>query len=65
MVCDVVWKEQERDDSSGRPWLNVRPGYLVRPDWRVLVNGRNARFEGGLQTAIHPGDTVSIFPPGR
>jgi molybdopterin converting factor small subunit len=65
MVCDVTWKEQERDDSSGRPWLTVRASYVVRPDWRVLVNGRNARYENGLQTALQPGDTVSIFPPGR
>lgn len=65
MICDIVWKDQMRDDSSGRPWLTVRPGYQVRPDWRVLVNGRNARYEDGLQTVIRPGDTVSIFPPGR
>lgn len=65
MVCDVTWTEQERDDSAGRPWLTVRPSYQVRPDWRILVNGRNARYEGGLQTAVKPGDTISIFPPGR
>jgi molybdopterin converting factor small subunit len=65
MICDVAWNEQERDDSSGRPWLTVRPSYQVRPDWRILVNGRNARYEAGLETAVRPGDTISIFPPGR
>jgi molybdopterin converting factor small subunit len=65
MVCEVVWNENVREDGSGRPWLTVRPGYQVRPDWRVLVNGRNARYTDGLQTALRPGDTVSIFPPGR
>lgn len=65
MVCDVIWNEEERDDSSGRPWLTVRPGYRVRPDWRILINGRNARYEAGLSTPIRQGDAVSIFPPGR
>ncbi|HHY93704.1 MAG TPA: MoaD/ThiS family protein [Firmicutes bacterium] len=29
----------------------------------VLVNGRNIRFLGGLDTVLKAGDTVSIIPP--
>jgi len=29
----------------------------------ILVNGRNMRFLGGMDTALKEGDEVSIFPP--
>ena len=29
----------------------------------ILVNGRNMRFLGGMDTALREGDEVSIFPP--
>jgi molybdopterin synthase sulfur carrier subunit len=29
----------------------------------VFVNGRSVRFLDGLETAIHEGDEVALFPP--
>jgi molybdopterin converting factor small subunit len=43
----------------------VEKSYRVRGGWRVLVNGRDINYSGGLNHPIQPGDTVSIFPPGR
>ncbi|MGZ4849211.1 MAG: ubiquitin-like small modifier protein 1 [Halobacteriota archaeon] len=35
----------------------------LRPYITVLVNGRNIRDIGGVQTALADGDEVAIFPP--
>ena len=64
-VFDVEWLDKERLDEQGTPWLVVEKLYRVRQGWRVLVNGRNISFGSGLAQEIKPGDTVSIFPPGR
>ncbi len=29
----------------------------------ILVNGRNIKFLGGMETTLKEGDEVSIFPP--
>jgi sulfur-carrier protein len=34
----------------------------LSPTIIVLVNGRDVRHLSGLDTPIHPGDTISIFP---
>lgn len=64
-VFDIEWLDKERLDERGTPWLVVEKSYRVRGGWRVLVNGRDISYSGGLNQAIQPGDTVSIFPPGR
>lgn len=64
-VFDVDWREDERVDESGRPWLTVERRYRVRPGWRVLVNGRDIAYEAGLEQPVAAGQTVDIFPPGR
>jgi hypothetical protein len=43
----------------------VTPRYAPRRGWRVLLNGRDVEYAGGLVTAIHSGDEVALFPPGR
>lgn len=63
-VFEDDWRERERVDDAGRPWLLVEKEHRIRSDWRVLLNGRDVSY-GGLNQAISPGDTVSIFPPGR
>ncbi|NUQ39115.1 MAG: hypothetical protein HUU23_15275 [Caldilineales bacterium] len=35
------------------------------PDWRLLLNGKDLRFHGGLETPVQAGDVLSLFPPGR
>jgi len=37
----------------------------IRPDITILRNGRNISFLNGLDTELHDGDTVAIFPPMR
>jgi molybdopterin converting factor small subunit len=64
-VFDVHWQPAERDDARGTPWFTVKRDYVVKPQWRVLHNGRDLAYYGGLQTPLHPQDEVHIFPPGR
>ena len=58
-----VWHSHEKDDSS---WVEVYESYAPAPGgWRFLLNGRNAAYADGFAAALCPGDTISIFPPGR
>ncbi len=64
-VFDVEWAGSERVDSHGTPWFTVDRLYAVKPMWRVLLNGKDLSFIGGPELALHPGDEVHVFPPGR
>jgi molybdopterin converting factor small subunit len=66
-VLETGWQDGERLDATGTPWLTVTRTYRIKdhPAWRVLLNGRDLRYTGGLQTMISPGDQLSVFPPGR
>jgi molybdopterin converting factor small subunit len=64
-VFDVAWAGGERMDSHGTPWFTVDRQYAVKPMWRVLLNGKDLSFIGGPELALHPGDEVHVFPPGR
>lgn len=64
-IFDVVWEEGERVDEMGTSWLTVAKEYRLKHGWRVLLNGRHLAYVGGLAQAVSPGDTISIFPPGR
>ncbi|RLF98344.1 MAG: molybdopterin synthase sulfur carrier subunit [Thaumarchaeota archaeon] len=35
----------------------------LRPNFLILLNGREISFLNGLNTKIKDGDTISIFPP--
>lgn len=61
-VLDRVW-EEHAPGMTQTPV--VVPAYLPRPGWRLLLNGRDARYDGGLQQQLRDGDEVSLFPPGR
>ena len=61
-VLDRRWEEADPGSSS---LPNVTPAYLPRQGWRVLLNGRDAGYEGGVQQPIADGDEVALFPPGR
>jgi molybdopterin converting factor small subunit len=64
-VFDVVWDSHDRLDEKGRTWLDLVPKYCSRRGWRVLLNGRNFVYAGGLEKEVQPNDEISIFPPGR
>lgn len=61
-VLDRVWDEREPSSSL---WAEVVPTYVPKPGWRVLLNGRDVRYDGGLARPVRAGDEVALFPPGR
>ncbi|MBS1251886.1 MAG: hypothetical protein MAG451_00920 [Anaerolineales bacterium] len=55
-----------RSPNGDATWLaELEHVYRPRRGWRVLLNGKNLRFHGGLEAPLDEGDQVSIFPPGR
>ena len=66
-VLDRVW--DERNALSGEVPSGEAPGvsplYVPRPGWRLLLNGRDVRYGGGLTLPVASGDELAIFPPGR
>jgi molybdopterin converting factor small subunit len=64
-VFTLGWEGGERLDAGGTPWFEAIPVYTVKPNYRVLVNGKDLSYIGGPHIAIKAGDTVSVFPPGR
>lgn len=64
-VFAIRWQPGERLDERGTPWMTVQKMYQVQSGWRVLLNGRDLVYTGGLHQPVAPGDTISIFPPGR
>lgn len=64
-VLTINWHGDERLDATGTPWFEAEKSYRVKPMWRVLVNGKDLDYIGGLQVPITANDEVSVFPPGR
>ncbi len=56
LLCDL----SARYGSSFERWVldHDRPGKAII----VLVNGLDCRHQGGLDTPVHPDDTIAIFP---
>lgn len=65
IVFEPAWESGERLDATGTPWLTVRKAGKVRSGWRLLLNGREVSYGGGLGQALQPGDELQFFPPGR
>ena len=63
-ALDRTWREvpPHRADSL---WPEVVPVYVPKNAWRVLLNGRDLRYDGGFDVPVHAGDEMAIFPPGR
>lgn len=53
ILCPSQERYNEIFDSSGN----------LRSDVKILRNGRNIVFLGGLDTELKNGDTIAIFPP--
>ncbi len=64
-VLNLEWEGGERFDAAGIPWFEAEKIYRIKPMWRVLLNGEDLDYIGGVNAAVSPGDTVSVFPPGR
>lgn len=62
IMFDIGWTSEDSDRDL---WLRVKPVYRLRPGWRVQLNGKNLTFHGGFQQALHAGDTLDLFSPGR
>ncbi|MCZ7670140.1 MAG: hypothetical protein M5U34_24685 [Chloroflexi bacterium] len=59
-ALERVWHSHEKRDSN---WVELNPSYVPRPrGWRILLNGRNVTYGGGLDMPVHQEDTLSIFP---
>ncbi|MFN8497907.1 MAG: protoglobin domain-containing protein [Anaerolineae bacterium] len=61
-ALERVWQSSEEGPSL---WTKVETRYAPRSGWRVLLNGRDVRYSGGLTLPVGEGDTLAIFPPGR
>lgn len=61
-VLDRVWDDLPPADRAAGAVTVV---HVPRPGWRLLLNGRDVRYSGGLGTAVAEGDEVAFFPPGR
>lgn len=64
-VLDVEWEGGERLDAVGIPWFEAEKTYRIKPMWRVLHNGKDVDYAGGLAVPLTPGDEISVYPPGR
>ena len=64
-ALDVIWQPGEHMDAFGNPWMTVSKMYQPKRGWRVLLNGRSIDYLAEEQRAVHPGDALQVFPPGR
>ncbi|MFN8558263.1 MAG: MoaD/ThiS family protein [Dehalococcoidia bacterium] len=63
--ADALDRGWEDATAPGALWQEVAPAYTLRRGWRVLCNGRDIAFAGGVATPLRAGDTIDLFPPGR
>lgn len=61
-ALERIWHTHDKEDSL---WLETYPVYRPKGGWRVLLNGRDLRYNGGFTTPVRAQDTIAIFPPGR
>ncbi len=61
-ALERIWRSEEKPDSL---WVETYPIYKPRGGWRILLNGRDLRYDGGFAKPVQAKDTIAIFPPGR
>jgi len=61
-ALERVWRSDERESAL---WPEVKPAYILRHGWRILLNGRDMEYEGGFAAPVRASDEIAIFPPGR
>lgn len=62
---EALGRRWQAEDERESLWMEVVPAYTLKMGWRILLNGRNIEYGGGLAQPLAAGDIVSIFPPGR
>ncbi|MFN8522259.1 MAG: protoglobin domain-containing protein [Chloroflexota bacterium] len=62
---DAMERGWEDHDRAGSLWREVVPRYALRDGWRLLRNGKDVRYWGGLDQELLEGDELAVFPPGR
>jgi molybdopterin converting factor small subunit len=65
-VFEVNWRSPEGDVEA--TWAtDFEKVYIPRqgPYWRILLNGKEVRYQGGFDQPVTAGDVVALFPPGR
>ncbi len=61
-ALDREWRSVEKQDSR---WIDVHPAFVLRPGWRILLNGRDVEYIGGFDHPVEAHNKIAIFPPGR
>ena len=64
-VLELEWQPGEQVDAHGTPWFTAVRSWMVKPMWRVLLNGKDVSWLGGATVPLTRGDEIHIFPPGR
>ena len=64
MLFRQAWQEEEPANHDSL-WMEVEPLYILRDNWRILLNGNDLRYHGGFAHPLSEGDVISLFPPGR
>jgi molybdopterin converting factor small subunit len=62
LLFEQTWQAADDWDED---WMRVEPVYVLRGNWRVLLDGKDVRYYGGFDRVLKAGDTLDLFPPGR
>ena len=60
-----IGQARDPEEEAGSLWQKTTPAYVPRYGWRVLHNGNDLAYAGGLTDSVQAGDEVALFPPGR
>ncbi len=61
-ALERLWQSEEKEEAL---WVEVKPVYVPRRGWRILLNGRDLAYERGFAAPVHKQDEIALFPPGR
>jgi molybdopterin converting factor small subunit len=65
-LCEMLFEKNWQSEMNEQDlWMRVEPVYVLRGNWRVLLNGQDLRYYGGFERGLKEGDTLDLFPPGR
>jgi molybdopterin converting factor small subunit len=65
LVRDMLFEPAWRAEDAADEWMRVVEVSQLRGNWRILLNGRDLRYDGGFDRALSAGDALDLFPPGR
>ncbi len=65
LLRDMLFEQTWQAPDEQALWMAVKPVYVLRDNWRILLNGQDLRYYGGFTRTLKSGDTLDLFPPGR